>query len=482
MLSMEPEAVEKQATQERLSRIVGAKLEAATAEKMRAELVRLINAIFELFGMKGLMLLSAQLQSALPQEIWAHMPGKSVLDAKVQEALTEAAIVVNNQAQNVTEAMAVGKLAQAVSAWVADAAHKLPPKKMAMAPAVQAENGMVVLKCDASQKLWDTYGGCRRCKSPLHKLEDHIRELGGGGSGGGGKGRGRGKKGQADYPCLASNEHGHKTHQCKKASCQNCDTAGHWTADCKSAAKSKEPTAPAPAQQGEATEGNKNPEVKKYSVVCVEGSVNGERVTVGLDTFCGPDALFAKDLVTGQTLSPSNITLEGVGADAKPLGQATLDVKLDGGANLTLQGEVLESLPGGVSVLIGGGPLAEQGFSVHGNDVRVAGKSCTRVAIGAAQAKKDDGAKLEEARRHERNVYNRALTDLETNVKDFVAQRRAGNVSELEMGADGRMYAHVAGSVLGGKVHGDFYLDENAQPSKGVKPSTTLQTRNAQAQ
>jgi hypothetical protein len=63
---MEPETVEKQATQERLSRIVGAKLEAATAEKMRAELVRLINAIFELFGMKRLMLLSAQLQSALP--------------------------------------------------------------------------------------------------------------------------------------------------------------------------------------------------------------------------------------------------------------------------------------------------------------------------------------------------------------------------------------------------------------------------------
>ena len=55
-------------------------------------------------------------------------------------------------------------------------------------------------------------------------------------------------------------------------------------------------------------------------------------------------------------------------------------------------------------------------------------------------------------------------------MKDFVKQRREGRVTELELGEDGKMYAHVDGGWLGGKVHGNFYHDENAQPNKPEKP------------
>ena len=107
----------------------------------------------------------------------------------------------------------------------------------------------------------------------------------------------------------------------------------------------------------------------------------------------------------------------------KPLGQATKQVKLEGGANLTLTGEVLKELPGGVDVLIGGKPLAEQGFSVHGDEVRVAEKQCKRVPLGATAEKNEVArweAKLEEERRRLRHEYQRALNDLQENVKDFV--------------------------------------------------------------
>jgi len=50
-------------------------------------------------------------------------------------------------------------------------------------------------------------------------------------------------------------------------------------------------------------------------------------------------------------------------------------------------------------------------------------------------------AKLEEEKRRLRNEHQRALHDLEVNVKDFVEQRREGRVTELELGEDGKMYA-----------------------------------------
>ena len=69
-----------------------------------------------------------------------------------------------------------------------------------------------------------------------------------------------------------------------------------------------------------------------------------------------------------------------------------------------------------------------------------------------------------------RNEHQHALHDLEVNMKDFVKQRREGRVTELELGEDGKMYAHVDGGWLGGKKHGNFYHDENAQPNKPEKP------------
>ena len=194
---------------------------------------------------------------------------------------------------------------------------------------------------------------------------------------------------------------------------------------------------------------------------------------VGLDTFCHPDALFSKEVVKDDELLPSKVLLEGVGADVKPLGQATKQVKLEGGANLTLTGEVLKELPGGVDVLIGGKPLAEQGFSVHGDEVRVAEKQCKRVPLGATEEKNELArweAKLEEERRRLRHEYQRALNNLQENNKDFVKLRRKGRVTAVELGEDGKMYAHVDGDWLGGKVHGNFYRDENAQPNKPEKP------------
>ena len=41
---------------------------------------------------------------------------------------------------------------------------------------------------------------------------------------------------------------------------------------------------------------------------------------------------------------------------------------------------------------------------------------------------------------------------------------------DLELGEDGRMYAHVGGAWPDLKVHGNFYRDENAQPNKPEKP------------
>ena len=69
-----------------------------------------------------------------------------------------------------------------------------------------------------------------------------------------------------------------------------------------------------------------------------------------------------------------------------------------------------------------------------------------------------------------RHAFNRALNDLEADEKDFVKQRREGRVQELELGEDGKMYAHMDGGYVGKKVHGNFYRDENAQPAKQEKP------------
>ena len=152
------------------------------------------------------------------------------------------------------------------------------------------------------------------------------------------------------------------------------------------------------------------------------------------------------------------------------------EVELEGGAKLTLTGEVLKELPGGVQVLIGGKPLAEQGLLVHGEEVRVAGKPCTRVPLGATQEKKEDRgeAALDEeqrlARKEHLREHNCALNDLEEHVPDFRTQRKAGRVMELELGEDGRMYAHVGGVWPDLQVHGNFYRDENAQPNKPEKP------------
>ena len=72
-------------------------------------------------------------------------------------------------------------------------------------------------------------------------------------------------------------------------------------------------------------------------------------------------------------------------------------------------------------MLIGGKPLTEeQGFSMHGDEVRVAEKQCKRVPLGATAEKNEVArweAKLEEERRRLRNEYQRALNDLQENVK-----------------------------------------------------------------
>ena len=42
-------------------------------------------------------------------------------------------------------------------------------------------------------------------------------------------------------------------------------------------------------------------------------------------------------------------------------------------------------------------------------------------------------------------------------------------MTALELG-DGKIYAHVDGGWLVGKVHGNFYRDENVKPNKPEKP------------
>ncbi len=81
------------------------------------------------------------------------------------------------------------------------------------------------------------------------------------------------------------------TVQCTNAKCNACGAKGHWAAKCtekQGAAKTKEQTAPATTTHAETQKGHKNPEIEKYSVIVVEGEVNGKPVKVGQDTFCAP--------------------------------------------------------------------------------------------------------------------------------------------------------------------------------------------------
>ena len=317
---------------------------------MKADTVQWLSALFELYGQKGTATLLMSMKTAMAPSLYCNMPGYSTM---------EEAVKVAAGASEADAKAELAKLTETFAKWAADAAHKLPAKKTPAAPAV-ATGQEVKLSCDRDQPLSEGYGGCFKCGSKYHRREDHKDSADGGQKGGGNNnnnsGGGGGKGGKHCKNCGRNN---HWTDKCREAVCTKCGATGHWGSNCKAGgnakdetgkAKSKEPTAPATSTQGEKPEGNK-PEGSKYSVVseqsvvCVRGSVDGVEAKVGLDTFCHPDALFSKEVVKDDELLPSKVLLEGVGADVKPLGQATKHVKLEGGANLTLTGEVLKELP-----------------------------------------------------------------------------------------------------------------------------------------
>ena len=485
------EIARQRGEQERLARVIKEGIRNGKVEEVKGLTSQFLLAKCELFGQKAAVTMIDDLQSAMSTELWAGMPGFSLMEEQVKKL----AVAVGDQQIKAEQASLIETMAK----WAGDAARKLPEKKVPSAPALQKGREPVKLACDKPQPLWETYSGCGECSSLFHKRADHKQELGaGGGKGGtngsgGGGGNSGGKKPKAGkFPCLNCDSEDHVTVQCTNAKCNACGAKGHWAAKCtekQGAGKTKEPTAPATTTHAENQKGNKNPEIEKYSVIVVEGEVNGKPVKVGLDTFCAPDTLIAHPAVAGhQELHPSQVTLEGVGSDVKPLGHVKVDVTLTGGAKFEqIQAEVLETLPGGVDVLIGGGPLAEQGLFIKSNEVRVAEKCCKRVTLGAVQkteVEQQQAMGLEEveagqerqpnyqpeaASETARKEWNSAKTDLEANVQDFVSQRRAGRVQGLELGADGKMYAYVDGEVRGVEVHGNFYRDENTPPQRKME-------------
>ncbi len=241
-----------------------------------------------------------------------------------------------------------------------------------------------VLPCDKSEPLWESYKGCHECSSLLHRKEDH------------GKG-GKGKGGKTQKSCKNCGRTNHWTDQCRNVKCAHCG-GGHWAAECDSKTKPE-----AAAQKKEPKE-NKNSEVDEYSVVAVKGEVNGKEAVIGLDTFCGVEALVAQSLVEGEALLESQTTLEGVGADTVALGAKQLHVVLDGGTHMVVKADVLKNLPGQVDLLIGGKPLEEHGLTLQGGEVHVGQRKCERVFVAAAKKKEEKRRKSARGAKHRRSA------------------------------------------------------------------------------
>jgi hypothetical protein len=463
VLAMEPEDVRRKAAQERLEEVLRTPIVRAAPERMRASTALVVRSHAELYGKDSVGMLPSVLQTLLPQEVWAAMPGKSVLEAEAKK-------VRDAQGEDPKKA-ALAKLEETLATAVADAAHKLPPpttqekKGKPTAPAVSKTPQ--VLPADSSEPLWDGYEGCRKCGSELHKAQDH--------GGGGGKNRGKPKK----MFCKVCGRDNHWTQNCRDAKCQKCG-GDHWAADCKESPEAK----PGSSAQKKEPKENKTSDGDKYSVVAVKGLVDGQEATVGIDTFCSPESLVAESMVKGKPLTESSLTLEGVGADVEPRGATRIHVELAGGAEFDVNAEVLPNLPGGVDVLIGDGPLEEQGLTVKAGKVFIGGRECERVFVAATAEKEnraEDGTQImakgkaasmeataasADADKRERKRLNRALSHLEQNEKGFLELRRQGLVVDIEAGTDGKAYAHVIGQTQGVRTHGDFYASKKDEEEK----------------
>ena len=67
---------------------------------------------------------------------------------------------------------------------------------------------------------------------------------------------------------------------------------------------------------------------------------------------------------------------------------------------------------------------------------------------------------------------NKATAMLEQD-KSFLKLRREGLVVGVELGDDGKAYAHTIGAVSGVETHGGFYKStEEEQPTRSTKPTT----------
>jgi transposase InsO family protein len=348
---------------------LAAKIERGTADVVRGKVLRFLNAHEKRFGAGHTAAAIDDLMGVTDAAFWTCMPGPTQLKA----TLLGPANAQNNDALGVA-ARSAAKLA--VVTQFADAARVLElqrPPAVPQAPAVVPPRGGALddRECYNCHEMGHI---AKVCPRPRREPRPAPRQ------------RTPQQRTQQPMHCNGCNADSHFTRRCPHQTCFGCKEAGHCVMDC--------PKGKANICQD-----------SKYSVLVVEGLVDGQEARIGLDSFAGM-GMVTEELVANRRdeWQDATVMLQGIGDGAvKPLGQLEVEIQV-GKETFQELSAICESLPGQVDALISHATLDRKGLAFKDNHV-VLGQSEVVKVVGAAtpvqQEAKDEGqavAGLEEER------------------------------------------------------------------------------------